>query len=145
MKGYEYNSISLIGNISNISDEKILPSGKKYRFFDICQNDRYFDKNNTSFFSVRVSEDQFSKYESLLKIGNLISLKGKIKSYLTKDMIRKVYIFPEIISEVKSKDNNSKISYDSDGVMLWDGQRCEATLYDSNEVNEMEELLCEYR
>ena len=145
MKGYEYNSISLIGNISSISDEKILPSGKKYRFFDICQNDRYLDKNNTSFFSVRISEDQFNKFESLLKIGNLISLKGKIKSYLTKDMIRKVYIFPEIISEVKSKDNICKISYDSDGVMLWEGQRCEATLYDSNEVNEMEELLCEYR
>ena len=89
MGNLDFNSVSLIGNISSISSEKILPSGKKYKFFDICQSNKYLDKNNTSFFSVRISEEQFNKYDPLLKIGNLISLKGKIKSYLTKDMIKK--------------------------------------------------------
>ena len=38
MSSYEYNSVSLIGNVASVSDIKTLPSGKKYKFFDICQN-----------------------------------------------------------------------------------------------------------
>lgn len=60
-------------------------------------------------------------------------------------MIRKIYIYPEVITEIKSKEKDSKISYDFDGVMLWNGQRCESSSYTSNEVNEMEKLLSEYR
>lgn len=145
MENTIFNSINLIGNISSISDEKILPSGKKYKFFDICQNNKHLDKTNASFFSVRISEDQFNKYDYLLKVGNLICLKGKIKSYLTKDMIRKIYIYPEEIKEVKIKEKQSKISYDKDGVMLWNGERCESSSYSSDEINEMEVLLSEFK
>lgn len=145
MGGEDYNSVYLTGKISSISDEKILPSGKKYRFFDICQNEKYLDNNNTSFFSVRITEEQFNKYNSLLKIGNTISLKGKIKSYITKDMVKKVCIHPEVISIPKPKEKEEKISYDIDGVMLWNGKKCEGSFYKPSEFNEIEELLKEYK
>lgn len=45
MERLNFNSVNLIGNISSISDVKTLPSGKKYKFFDICQNNKYLDKN----------------------------------------------------------------------------------------------------
>lgn len=145
MGGEDYNSVYLTGKISSISDEKILPSGKKYRFFDICQNEKYLDNNNTSYFSARITEEQFNKYNSLLKIGNTISLKGKIKSYITKDMVKKVCIHPEDISIPKPKEKVEKISYDIDGVMLWNGKRCEGKFYELCEFNEIEELLKEYK
>ena len=37
------------------------------------------------------------------------------------------------------------ISYDTDGVMLWHGKRCEAIPPTEEELKEMEELLKEYQ
>ena len=37
------------------------------------------------------------------------------------------------------------ISYDTDGVMLWHGKRCEATPPSEEELKEMEDLLSEFQ
>ena len=49
-----------------------------------------------------------------------------------------------------NKFNNNKIlnniiSYDTDGVMLWHGKRCEATPATLEEQKEMEELLSRFK
>ena len=36
MNSLDYNGVSLIGNVAGISDIRTLPSGKKYKYFDIC-------------------------------------------------------------------------------------------------------------
>lgn len=41
--------------------------------------------------------------------------------------------------------NKSPISYDIDGVMLWNGQRCESELCTDEELKELEELLKPFR
>lgn len=51
--------------------------------------------------------------------------------------------------EYNNKFNNNKIlnniiSYDTDGVMLWHGKRCEATPASPEEQKEMEELLSRF-
>lgn len=109
MNSLDYNGVSLIGNVSSISDIKTLPSGKKYRYFDICQNSKYTDKNgeeveNTSFFTVRLFEDQIDKYDSIIQKGNWIHLIGKLRNYLTQDNIKKTYLTVDSLREMKPKE-----------------------------------------
>ena len=42
-------------------------------------------------------------------------------------------------------NTSDQISYDEDGVMLWNGKRCESIPLTEEEQNEMEELLKEYK
>ena len=37
------------------------------------------------------------------------------------------------------------IDYDKDDVMLWHGKRCESSPYSDDEINELEELLKEFK
>lgn len=43
------------------------------------------------------------------------------------------------------KNSEPEINYDSDGVMLWNGKRCESVPCTPEELKEMEELLSEYK
>lgn len=53
-------------------------------------------------------------------------------------------------NKINYKKNNNKdilkdiISYDTDGVMLWNGKRCESKKVSSEEIKELEELLKDY-
>ena len=55
------------------------------------------------------------------------------------------------MKEYNNKINNNKeifnkiISYDTDGVMLWNGKRCESVEPTEEERKEMEDLLSEFR
>lgn len=55
------------------------------------------------------------------------------------------------MKEYNNKINNNKeifnkiISYDTDGVMLWNGKRCESVQPTEEERKEMEDLLSEFR
>ena len=55
------------------------------------------------------------------------------------------------MKEYNNKINNNKeifnkiISYDTDGVMLWHGKRCESVELTEEERKEMEDLLSEFR
>lgn len=117
MNSNEYNCVSLIGNVASVSDIKTLPSGKKYKFFDICQNSKYIDKNgieqeNKNYFNVRLFEEQISTYESMLQKGNWIHVIGKLKNYLTEDMVKKTYITVDKIREMKPKERKDIFIYD---------------------------------
>lgn len=117
MNSNEYNCVSLIGNVASVSDIKTLPSGKKYKLFDICQNSKYIDKNgieqeNKNYFNVRLFEEQISTYESMLQKGNWIHVIGKLKNYLTEDMVKKTYITVDKIREMKPKERKDIFIYD---------------------------------
>ena len=138
------DTIILEGNISRINDTET----DKYIWFDICKNERYQTnegemKENSSFFSVKIDKDIF-------KIGSWIVVTGIPKSYIDKNNIRQFYIFGLKIEDARvyAINNNNKdetISYDTDGVMLWHGKRCEAIPASPEEVAEMEELLNEFK
>ena len=117
MNRLDFNGVSLIGNVSSISEIKTLQSGKEYRFFDICQNSKYIDKNgeekdNKLFFSIRLVGNHISKYESIIKSGNWIHVIGKLRNYLTKDMTKKFYISVDSIKEMKPKEKKKIFDYD---------------------------------
>jgi len=60
------------------------------------------------------------------------------------------YISPKLIKVLDKDFNLNKetypmIDYDTDGVMLWNGQRCESTPMDEETRKEMEDFINEFR
>ena len=45
----------------------------------------------------------------------------------------------------KQNSQSPKITYDPDGVMVWDGKRCESIPASPEEIAEMEDLLSEFK
>lgn len=118
-------------------------------FFDIVQNEMIDNKiYNSSFYKVRLNNDLITKYNDILTKGNNLYINGYLHSY-KKDTRLIYYIYPKEI-KLLDKDFNFQeevpmISYDTDGVMLWHGKRCESIPPTEEELKEMEDLLSEFR
>lgn len=144
------NKIELIGKITSLSYERKDINGKRFMFFDIIQNDK-LDNNSysSSFYKVKLNEELLNKHQDIIKVSNNIYIIGYLNSYL-KDNQNIYYIYPK---EIKLLDKNYKledddipmIDYDTDGVMLWHGKRCEAIPPSEEELKEMEDLLSEFK
>ena len=130
-------------NIKNHVDDK-------YIWFDISNDEYYKDKdgklkNYPSFFSARISKTIANKY--ILDTNIEIIVKGIPKGYLDKNGYRQNYIHvTEINGEQANEDMlNQIIGYDTDGVMLWNGKRCESiptTKEKQLEIQKMINKLC---
>ena len=106
------NSISLVGNVSSISDELVTATGKKYKSFDICKNTKYKKTNdeeveNKEFFTFRIFEDNLKRYDHLLEKGKWLHILGFIHSYIDDKNIRKTYFVVNSIRDFKK--NNEKV------------------------------------
>lgn len=147
-----FDKIVLEGNISRISNNQT----DKYIWFDVCKNEKYKDKNGemqeiASFFSAKI--DISNVNTEIFKVGSWVILSGIPKSYIDKNNIRQFYIHVFELSSAKeyidnkSKTDNSKanITYDTDGVMIWNGKRCESETASPEEIKEMEEMLSEFK
>lgn len=147
------DKIVLEGNISRINDKEL----DKYIWFDICKNEKYQTKEgemkeNSSFFSVKIDKDRIDN-KDLFKVGSWIVVTGIPKSFLDKNNMKQFYIFALKIEDAKifkindEKQNSQspKITYDPDGVMVWDGKRCESESATPEEIAEMEDLLSEFK
>lgn len=147
------DKIVLEGNISRINDKEL----DKYIWFDICKNEKYQTKEgemkeNSSFFSVKIDRERIYN-KDLFKVGSWIVVTGIPKSFLDKNNMKQFYIFALKIEDAKifkindEKQNSQspKITYDPDGVMVWDGKRCESESATPEEIAEMEDLLSEFK
>ena len=147
------DKIVLEGNISRINDKEL----DKYIWFDICKNEKYQTKEgemkeNSSFFSVKIDRERIYN-KDLFKVGSWIVVTGIPKSFLDKNNMKQFYIFALKIEDAKifkindeiQNSQSPKITYDPDGVMVWDGKRCESTPATPEEIAEMEDLLSEFK
>ena len=132
------------GIISNIKDNV----DKDYIWFDITRNEYYKDKegnmkNNPSFFSARINKSLRNKY--ILNTNIEVVIKGIPKGFVDKKGYRQNYIHITEINGVELSENifNKIISYDTDGVMLWNGKRCESEPASPEEIAEMEAMIKE--
>jgi hypothetical protein len=129
----------VITSIRNNVDDKFI-------WFDIKQ-DNIIKKdgkviNNPSFFSARI----YKEYKDLIVLHEEIYVKGIPGGYIDKKGIKQNYIHVDVINDVKVKNElieNNTISYDSDGVMLWNGKRCESTPLSKKEEEEIDKLIKE--
>lgn len=139
-----------MGKITSISEIKKDINNNEFMFFDIVQNEYIDDKLCTSsFYKIRLYNDLIKRYQNILFKGNNIYVNGYLNSY-RKDTRVIYYIYP---LEIKELDNNytleeplsPTITYDSDGVMVWNGKRCESEICTLEEQKEIEALLSEYQ
>lgn len=85
-----FNSFSLVGNVAKVNEIKEQSNGTKFRYFTICQNTKYKDKNGKTkdepnFFDIKIFEKLFKNFESNLDVGKYINVFGKVKVYKDKN------------------------------------------------------------
>ena len=106
-------------------------------------------KYNFVYVSLSIYEDLYNIYKDIFVKDNEIFIKGYINSYV--DNNRNYKMFISVIGVSKSyeqliEDKKTQyIRFDSEGVMVWNGKRCESTPLSEDELKEMDELLNEFR
>ena len=106
-------------------------------------------KYNFVYVSLSIYEDLYNIYKDIFVKDNEIFIKGYINSYV--DNNRNYKMFISVIGVSKSYEQliedkkTPYIRFDSDGVMVWNGKRCESTPLSEDELKEMDELLNEFR
>lgn len=106
-------------------------------------------KYNFVYVSLSIYEDLYNIYKDIFVKDNEIFIKGYINSYV--DNNRNYKMFISVIGVSKSYEQliegkkTQYIRFDSDGVMVWNGKRCESTPLSEDELKEMDELLNEFR
>ena len=121
--------------------------------FEVARNREYLSSDgmivkDTSFFSAIINFKELIKYKDLLKVGSKVVVSGIPNSYFNKDKqkcftIKVLELFrPEDF--VEEEKSGPKISIDTDGVMLWNGERCEIKPMDPEEEKEVNDILSKY-
>lgn len=85
-----FNSFSLAGNVAKVNEVLEQANGTKYKYFTICQNNKYKNKDGefvdkANFFDIKIFENQFEEFDKYLEKGKLINIFGKIQVYKNGD------------------------------------------------------------
>lgn len=136
-----YNEVLISGIINNVYDKN------KYIIFGLTCNN--YSKDNKCYISLRIYENLYYKYKDLFVKDNKVFVKGYLNSYCDKNKNIFDYVMVTDISDnpddiIKGR-KAPHIRYDSDGIMVWNGKRCEKVLPTEKELKEMEQLLSEYK
>ena len=106
-------------------------------------------KYNFVYVSLSIYEDLYNIYKDIFVKDNEIFIKGYVNSYVDNNGNYKMFI--SVIGVSKSYEQliegkkTPYIRFDPDGVMVWNGKRCESTPLSEEELKEMDELLNEFR
>ena len=133
-----YNEILLSGEINNI-----IINNKYVTLGLTCKKYSPDENNNVVYASLKVYKDLYENNKGLFILGKNVYVKGYLNSsdknktihdYVTVTRIES-YDFINAIGPVIEKDY--------DGVMLWNGKRCESIPTTEEEKAEMERLINE--
>lgn len=136
----DLNEIIISGIINNITD-----NNRDYIKFGLIT--LKYDKNKV-YSSLNINRNLYITYKDFFVKGTKVFIKGYLNSYVTNNKIQ-LFITVTDISNNKEDILNGKrephIRYDPDGVMVWDGKRCEKEIPTEAEQQEMEQLLSEFK
>lgn len=136
----DLNEIIISGIINNITD-----NNRDYIKFGLIT--LKYDKNKV-YSSLNINRNLYITYKDFFVKGTKVFIKGYLNSYITNNKIQ-LFITVTDISNNKEDILNGKrephIRYDPDGVMVWDGKRCEKEIPAKEEQQEMEQLLSEFK
>ena len=131
-----YNEITISGIINNITDTKNL-----YVKFGITSKKFTKSDNKNVYVGLNISSELYYTYLDYFFKGNKVFVKGYLNSYITKDNNIKNFITVTDISDnpddILRGRKEPHIRYDPDGVMVWNGKRCEQELATEEEQQEM--------
>lgn len=117
----------------------------EFVYFDIGKYETYLDKDgkvktNPSFFSARMYKFYMNKIG--LSINMQVCVKGIPKGYIDKKGYRQNYIQVTEINDIHINKNIAiKYGYDTDGVEIYNGKRCESDPATPEEQAEFERIL----
>lgn len=136
----DLNEIIISGIINNITD-----NNRDYIKFGLTT--LKYDKNKV-YSSLNINRNLYTTYKDFFVKGTKVFIKGYLNSYITNNKIQ-LFITVTDISNNKEDILNDKsashIRYDPDGVMVWNGKRCEKEIPTEEEQQEMDQLLSEFK
>ena len=139
-----YNEVLISGIINVITD-----TNGKYIKFGLTTKKYTLNKDRKVYVSLNISRELFNIYQDLFLKGNKVFVKGYLNSYI--DQSKKIQSFITVTdisnnsNEIIKGRSSPHIRYDPDGVMVWNGKRCEAIPPTKKELAEMEELLKDFK
>ena len=140
----DLNDIKLSGVINGITD-----TDDMYIKFGMTCIKNTNELNKNIFVSLNINRDLYNKYKDFFVKGKKVYVRGYLNSFLDKN--NKIQNFITVTDIYDYSINLSKnikepiIRYDSDGVMVWNGKRCESIPLAEEELKEMEKLLSEFK
>ena len=139
-----YNEVLISGVINVITD-----TNGKYIHCGLNNNNYTLNEDKKVYVSLNISRELFNTYQDLFLKGNKVFVKGYLNSYI--DQNKKIQSFITVIdisnnpNDITTGRKSPHIRYDPDGVMVWNGKRCEAIPPTKEELAEMEELLKDFK
>lgn len=139
-----FNEVLISGIINVITD-----TNGKYIKFGLTTNKYTLNDDKKVYVSLNISRELFNTYQDYFVKGNKVFVKGYLNSYI--DQNKKIQSFITVTdisnnsNEIIKGRSSPHIRYDPDGVMVWNGTRCEAIPPTEKELKELEELLKEFK
>lgn len=139
-----YNEIKISGTINNITD-----TNDKYIKYGLTSFKYTLNGKSNIYVSLNISRELYNTYKDIFIKGNKVFVKGYLNTYT--DRFNKIQPFITTTdistnpSDITSGRKEPHIRYDPDGVMVWNGKRCEAIPPTKEELKELEELLKDFK
>ena len=136
----DLNEIIISGIINNITD-----NNQDYIKFGLTTT-----KYNKGYIysSLNINRNLYTHYKDFFVKGTKVFIKWYLNSYSTNNKIQLFITVTDISDNKEDILNGTKsphIRYDPDGVMVWNGKRCESEEPSEEESKEMEELMKDFR
>ena len=139
-----FNEVLISGVINVITD-----TNGKYIKFGLTTSKYTLNEDKKVYVSLNISRELFNVYQDYFIKGNKLFIKGYLNSYI--DQNKKIQSFITVtdisnnLNEITTGRKSPHIRYDPDGVMVWNGKRCEAIPPTKEELAEMEKLLKDFK
>ena len=144
MNGIDYNEVIIAGNINVIKD---INDDDKYVKFSIVSKKYSNNSNSKVYISLNISRDLYYENLDYFFVNNKVFIKGYLNSYSVNNRMQNFITVTKIsdnYDDIINVRKSPRIRYDSDGVMVWNGKRCESKEPTEEEKREMEEILKEF-
>lgn len=129
----DINEIIISGVINNITDDN-----NEYIKFGLTTTKF---NNSKTYSSLNIKRDLYTIYKDFFIKGNRVYIKGYLNSYSSNNKIQSFITVNDIADNCDDITNGRKaphIRYDPDGVMVWNGKRCEKEELSKEEDEEIE-------
>ena len=143
-KDKNFNEVLISGKINVITD-----TNDKYIKFSIITKKYTLNECKNVYVSLNISRELYYTFLDYFFKDNKVFIKGYLNSYVSKDKKIQSFITVTEISDNPDDILNGRkephIRYDPDGVQVWNGTRCEDTPPSEEELQEMTELLSQFK
>lgn len=136
----DINEVMISGVINNITD-----NNNQYIKFGLTTI-KY--DNGKVYTSLNINRNLYEIYKDFFVKENKVYIKGYLNSYSSNNKIQSFITVVDIADNYDDILKGRKaphIRYDPDGVMVWNGKRCESVAPTEEERIEMEKLLNEFK